>query len=214
MFTPRSVLLVASLAAPLALTGCGKKKNTEETQPPSVPVTTAPADPPPKVVAEPQAAVERITVSGRLEGLDDMFDGFKKLSESWMPDEATDPQAEIQAMLLGQGFGPGFWGNLDLGGLHTFSLATPVDGGRPEDSSLSASMAVVDGRKLIENMPQAQRPSPLGEGMWELSLDDTRVLMSEAGKELLLGFSTEDIDAAGKLRGGDKGGMRLQLKVI
>lgn len=212
MLTPRRALLAVSLAAPLALSGCGKKKTSEETQPPITPVPAAQDDGATTIAAEPRPAVERIVVSGSIEGLDDVFAAFKKFGESYMPDQATDPAAEIQAMLLGQGFGPGFWANLDLGGLHAFSSASPVSGGGPEDSSLSASVAVVDARKLIENMPQAQRPSPLGEGMWELTVDATRLLLREQGQELLLGFSTEDVDAASKLRAQTGPGSRLRLR--
>lgn len=213
MLTSRRALLAVSLAAPLALSACGKKKNSEETQPPLTPVPAGPVDDAPKVAEDPRPAAERITVTGSVEGLDDIFAAFKKFGESYMPEQATDPASEIQAMLLGQGFGPGFWGNLDLGGLHAFSSASPVSGGGPQDSSLSASVAVIDARKLIENMPQAQRPSPLGEGMWELRMDDsTRVLMREQGKELLLGLSTEDVDAAGKLRAQAGSGPRLRLR--
>lgn len=212
MSTRRSVLLAASLAAPLALASCGKKKNTEETQPPLTPVPAVAVDAKPADPARPQPAAERITVTGSVEGLDDMLAAIKKLSESYMPDQAQDPKAEIQAGLLGMGFGPGFFNNLDLGGLHAFTTSAPMSGGGPQDTSVAASVAVVDARKLIENMPQSQRPSPLGEGMWELAIDSQRLLMREQGKELLLGLSTADIDTAGKLRGQAKPGARFQLR--
>jgi len=217
MSTRRRPLLAAVLlAAPLALASCGKKNKNEETQPPLAPVTTADADDgatgggPGR--AEPRPAVERITLSGSVEGLDDMMAGFKKLGESWMPEQATDPKAEIQAALLGMGFGPGFFNNIDLDGLHAFTSATPTNGGGPQDSSVSASVAVVDARKLIENLPQGQRPSPLSEGMWELKMDSTRLLMREQGKELLLGLSNDDIVKAGQLRGQSKPGRRVRLE--
>lgn len=215
MSTRRRLLLAASLAAPLALASCGKKKNTEDTQPPLAPVTAAPTEDAAGGApgrSEPRPAVERITVSGSVEGIDDMLAGFKKLGESWMPDQATDPKAEIQAGLLGMGFGPGFFNNIDLDGVHAFTTATPVSGGGPNDASVSVSVAVVDARKLIENLPQSQRPSPLGEGMWELAIDSTRLLMREQGKELLLGLSTEDIAKAGQLRGQVKPGRRVRVK--
>lgn len=218
MSTRRRPLLAAVLlAAPLALASCGKKKNTEETQPPLAPVATVPAGgggATPDKALEPRPSVERITVSGSVEGLDDMLDGFKKLGESYMPEQATDPKAEIQAALLGMGFGPGFFNNVDLDGLHAFSTASPVEGGGPQDSSIAASVAVVDARKLIDNMPQGQRPSPLGDGMWELKMDDTRLLMREQGKELLLGLSTADIDAASKLRSQTKPGRRIRMQAL
>lgn len=215
MSTRRRLLLAASLAAPLALASCGKKKNTEETQPPLAPVAAAPVgggDGGSPVRADPRPSVERITVTGSVEGIDDMLEAFKKVGESYMPDQATDPKAEVQAALLGMGFGPGFFNNIDLDGLHAFTTASPVSGGGPNDSSLSVSVAVVDARKLIENMPQGQRPSPLGDGMWELAMDSTRLLMREQGKELLLGLSTADIDAAGKLRGQAKSGRRVRVQ--
>jgi hypothetical protein len=212
MSTRRRPLLAAVLlAAPLALASGGKK--TTETQPPLAPVTAAPAGGagPSGGATEPRASVERITVSGSIEGIDDMLAAFKKLGESWMPDQATDPKAEIQAALLGMGFGPGFFNNIDLDGLHAFSTKTPVSGGGPRDASVAASVAVVDARKLIENLPQGQRPSPLGEGMWELAIDSQRLLMREQGKELLLGLSTEDIATAATLRGHAKPGRRVRV---
>jgi hypothetical protein len=217
MSTRRRPLLAALLlAAPLALASCGKKQNTEETQPPLAPVTSTPAGDGASGGApgrgEPRPAVERITVTGSVEGLDDMMAAFKKLGESWMPDQATDPKAEIQAGLLGAGFGPGFFNNIDLDGLHAFTSHTPVSGGGPQDASVSASVAVVDARKLIENLPQSQRPSPLGEGMWELKVDSTRMLMREQGKELLIGLSNDDIAKAGQLRGQTKPGRRVRVK--
>jgi len=216
MSTRRRPLLAAVLlATPLALASC-KKKNTEETQPPLAPVAGAPAGGAaggtPQKAEEPRPAVEKITISGSIEGLDDMMAGFKKLGESYMPEQATDPKAEIQAGLLGMGFGPGFFNNLDLDGMHVLTMATPAKGGGPQDTSLSASVAVVDARKLIENMPQSQRPAPLGNGMWELTMDDTRLLMREQGKELLLGLSNSDVDAAGKLRGQAKAGKRIRVR--
>lgn len=212
MSTRRSVLLAASLAAPLALASCGKKKNTEETQPP---LTAAPVVVPDDAPAQaaPRPAVEKITIAGSIEGLGDILEGVKKLSESYMPDQAQDPKAEIQAGLLGIGFGPGFFNNIDLDGLHVFTTSTPASGGGgPGDSSIAASMAVIDARQLIDNMPQSQRPAPLGEGMWELKVDDTRLLMREQAKELLLGLSTEDIATAGSLRAQVKPGARFRLR--
>ncbi|MCH9682302.1 MAG: hypothetical protein K0V04_12760 [Deltaproteobacteria bacterium] len=210
MFTARRVLIAATLFAPLALTSCGKKNNTE-TQPPITPAPAVDAEATPSIATPPPAAVEHVNVTGSIEGLGDIFGSVKMMTESWMPDDALDPQAQLQAILLGMGFGPGFWGNLDLDGLHAFSNATAINGG-PDDNRLSASIAVVDARKLIENLPQSQRPSPLGEGMWELAIDATRLLMREQGKELLLGLSTGDVDQAGKLRATTSAGRRLRLR--
>lgn len=215
MSTRRSLLLAASLAAPLALASCGKKKNTEETQSPLTSVPAASADGgAPSRATQPRPAVERVTVSGSVEGIDDMLAGFKKFSQSYMPEEASDPKAEIQAGLLGMGFGPGFFNNIDLDGVHAFTSATPTNGGGPDDSSVSVSVAVLDARKLIENLPQSQRPSPLGEGLWELAIDSTRLLMRENGKELLLGMSPADIQTAGELRAKTKAGRRVRMKAI
>ncbi len=211
MSSRRRLLLAASLAAPLALASCGKK-NSKESQPPLTPVPAAPVSDAPPAVAEPAPAAERVVVSGTLTGLDDVMAAIKKIGESYVPDNALDLESELQAGLLGMGFGPGFLGNIDLAGGHAFTSATPADGGRPEDSSLAVSMAVIDGRKLIESMPQSQRPSPLGEGMWELNIETTRLLMREKNKELLLGFSTEDIATADKLRGVITGGPRLRFR--
>jgi len=204
-------MLAASLAAPLALASCGKK-NSGETQPPITPVAASSANDAPPGVAEPVPAADPMVVSGSFEGLDDVMATFKKIGESYVPDNGFDPKSELQAGLLGMGFGPGFLTNIDLDGVHAFTSASPLSGGRPEDTSVSISLAVVDGRKLIENLPASQRPSPLGEGMWELTIEDTRLLINEQGKELLLGLSTEDIATASSLRATVQPGPRLRLR--
>ena len=70
MSTRRRPLLAAVLlAAPLALASCGKKKNTEETQPPLAPVTDASGGGggSPGKAGQPNPSIERITVAGSVE---------------------------------------------------------------------------------------------------------------------------------------------------
>lgn len=207
-------LLLAAL--PLALTVCKPKQTEEDTQPPTdakpaAAGTDEKADT--TIVATPVPAGEKIELTAAIKGVDDVFAAIKKISASYDPDSSSDPMADIQAQLLAFGFGPGFLGNVDLGGVHAMSTKFPVSGsGTPEDSTFAAAIAVKDGRKVLESTPSAYRPSPLGEGMWEFNQDQMRLMIKEAGKELHLGFSLEDLDEAGKLRATYAKGRRFRAK--
>lgn len=209
-------MATAALALALA-SSCTKKKTDDSTNPSdATPAgTSAPAGDSNSnaVVAEPVAAVDKINVVASIDNLGDIFEAFKKASLSYTPDSATDPMGSLQAQLLTIGFGPGFLGNLDFDGTHVFSTAFPAQGqGGADDSDFSGSIAVKDGRKMLESTPSAYRPQPLGEGMWELTQDSIRMLIKEAGKELHLGMKVEDLDRAAGLRGEAGSGRRIRVR--
>lgn len=218
MATPRTFAATVALALPLALASCGKKKD-EPTQPPASGGAAQPGDVPDGAVGgvvarTPVPAEQKINVTASLTALDDMMEAFKKLGESYTPDSPSDPMATLQSQLLGLGFAPGFLGNIDLAGTHVFATSFPAQGqGTPEDSSVAGSIAVTNGRKVIDSVPSAYRPAPLGEGMWELTQDDVRMLIKEAGAELQFGMTVEDLDQAAKLRGQvDTKGRRVKIR--
>jgi hypothetical protein len=188
--------------------GVGCKKTIDD-QPTLAPTGDAvDGSGPTQAVAEPSEA-EMIRLHGSITNVDDMLDVIRDVNARLDPESSTDLKAEMQAMLLQFGFGPGFLSNIDLKGLHAFSFAFPQseEAASPDAAKLSASIAVVDGRKVIESTPPPFRPQPLGDGVWEFKQNQTRVLLREAGKELLLGLDPGDLEQATGLRGlaGDQG---------
>ena len=218
MATPRTLAATVALALPLALASCGKKTQ-EPTQPPVAADAEQPEGVPggvPGGVVErtPVPAEQKINVVASVNDLADVMEAFKKFSDSFTPDSPSDPMATLQSQLLAFGFAPGFLGNIDLAGTHVLSTSFPAQGqGTPEDSDFAGSVAVKNGRKVIESVPSAYRPQPLGEGMWELTQDDVRMLIKEAGAELHVGMTVDDLDRAAKLRGQvPKDGRRIKIR--
>jgi hypothetical protein len=218
MPSPRSFSAVAALALAVGLVSCSKPKDSSSNAPlvikGSNPDTTPPSggDLPP---VQPQPAVEKIQVTAAVSNVSGWFDAVKEINTRWMPDADGDIRAEIQAGLLQAGFSPSFLDNIELGGLHAMWLAYPIQGSNAgaADVNLAATVAVKDGRKVIEGAPASARPQPLGDGMWELASEDGKLFIREAGKELLLGMSPDDVAKAGKLRADAKVGHGLEVKV-
>lgn len=217
MPSPRSVLIAAGLAA-LACGSLSCNKNKTGTQ---SPITTndgtgggtvGGTDGKP---GEPRGDVKKIQVKASITGVDDMFLAWQDFATRWMPEDKADPRADLQALLLQTGYSPSFLDNIDLAGIHAMWFAYPQQDSASamEDANIAASVAVVDARKVIEGMPQSQKPQPLGEGMWELPVGNVKVLMKEASKELLIGLTPQDVGEAAKLRAGVGSGRRLRARV-
>jgi hypothetical protein len=201
-------LFVAALvvATPPALSAC---KTPKDTNAPLASDGTGPGDTTDTTATRtPTEAGDPVQVNVSVEAVDDIMAGVKKMSESWMPGTAVDPAADAQAMLLAIGFGPGFWGNIDFSAKHAVWIA----GSNPDNMQMAGSLAVIDGKKLLDSTPPDFRPQPLGEGMYELTQDGERMLLRDAGKELLFGYTTEDIDRASKLRAKIGEGRRFRAR--
>ena len=114
-------------------------------------VAGGPAD---DAVPDPMANVEKVEMKATVEHLDDMLTAIGELGRAFDANAPADPLADLQAMLLAQGFAPTFFKNIDIGGLHTMWMAFPAgrDAG-PEAIDLAASVSVVDARKVIEGTP-------------------------------------------------------------
>ncbi len=215
MLSPRSFL--SALALTVAVTGAGCRKHSQPG--PKGPITTdgsGPNAPGGTVISEkPSAAVEKIQVLASLRGVADTFDVVKEIGTRWGSGSSSDPRAELQASLLQSGFSPAFLDNLDLAGTHAVWFAYPKQGSSASmrDANLAASIAVIDGVKVIQGIPESSRPQPLGEGVWQLKTNDIVVMLREAGKELHVGFSPEDMARAAKLRSEIGGDRRLSAKV-
>lgn len=215
MPSPRSFLF--ALALTVATTGAGCRKQSQPG--PKGPITTdgTTTTPPGGTVIpeQPRGPVEKIQVTAAVRALGDTFDVLKEIDARWGSGSVTDPRAELQAGLLQSGFSPAFLDNLDLTGTHALWFAYPKQGSNASmrDANLAASVAVIDGAKLIQGTPESSRPQPLGEGMWQLKTNDIVVMLKEAGKELLVGLSPEDLARAAKLRAEATGDRRLTAKV-
>jgi hypothetical protein len=217
MPSSRSVLIAASVAAftcgPLS---CNKTNKTGTKSP----IAANDGDggtgvgPDGKPIA-PKGDVKKIQVKASVTGVDDMFLAWQDFATRWMPEDKADPRADLQALLLQTGYAPSFLDNIDLAGIHAMWFAYPQQDSASamQDANIAASVAVIDARKVIEGMPQSQKPQPLGEGMWELPAGNVKVLMKEASKELLIGLTPQDIGEAAKLRAQVGTGRRVRARV-
>jgi hypothetical protein len=217
MSSPRPLLLAAALLVAVAPASCNKNKNKDTDAPLVIEGGggTAPGGDG-GTVGQPHGVAEKIQINASISGLADVFDTLKDLNARWAPDNSGDAKAEIQAGLLQMGFAPSFLDNIDLTGAHGVWFAYPQqdDAAAAGDVNLAATVAVIDGRKVIEGAPASSRPQPLGDGMWELKASDKqRFLIKESGKELLVGMSPEDVARAAKLRAELKTDQRLYAKV-
>ncbi len=219
MRTARVLVLAgaAGLTLPGALIGCSKKQSSASTTPATA---SEPATPPAAAQDDPMRGasrtnpVEKVEVLASFEGLQDMIVAGKNLSNRIEGNaEGGDPMAEVQALLLAQGFGPGFLGSINLDGLHALKMALPVDDASgPDAVDFAAALAVVDGRKVLESMPSNMRPQPLGGDVWELRQEDEAFMIKEAGKELLWGRNQSDLGKAGELTGAVDKGRRVRVR--
>lgn len=213
MFNVRSAVLGAAMASSLGLGGCAKEKaKTAGSQTPEATADTgttqpvvplAPATPPPP----------KVKVRASLEGLGDMMDATKVIVSNIDPEKAIDPRAQLGALLLGSGFGPGFLSNIDLDGVHAFSFAVPPKGSESiGDLELAGAIAVRNGRAVLEAMPASFQPQPLGDGAWELRLDDALLMLKEGPGELRLGFTAQDLAVAAELDRRPSPGRRIRAR--
>lgn len=218
MPSPRSFCAVAALALATGLVSCRKTQQPPSDAPLVITGTGTDPDTSPGgdlPASKPQTEVEKIKVTASVSNLSEVFDAVKEINTRWMPDNDGDIRAELQAGLLQAGFSPSFLDNIELGGLHAMWVAYPIQGANAgsADVNVAATVAVKDGRKVIEGAPASSRPQPLGDGMWELASDDGKVFIKEAGKELLVGMSPDDIAKASKLRVEAKADHRLEVEV-
>lgn len=221
MPSPRSFLCAAALAVVVGPASCKKPQQPTSDAPLVINGTPGKTDggggggdvtPP---ATKPDAKLEKIQITASISNLAEMFAVFTDVNLRVNPDGSGDAKAEIQAGLLQSGVAPSFLENIDLAGVHALWAAYPMQGGggSARDANLAVTVAVIDGRKVIEAAPSSSRPQPLGDGMWELKSSDGNVLIKESGKELLIGMSPEDIARAAKLRSEAKSDHRLAVKV-
>lgn len=219
----RLALVAAMTAVPAA--GCAKKTApttvvvVEDAPPadkgggaaaPGGDTPSAPSETDPKYGRKPPAG-KPVHVRASLHGVGDLFALIKQATTAWTPKQPIDPAAQIQAILLQLGYGPGLWSNLDLAGPFTLDAAfPPQDPGA--DLKLVGSLAALSAKGIMDGMPSSQRPQPLGGGVWELIQGELRVYLREQPKALEFALGIGDLDRAAPLVAEAGKGRRLQLR--
>ncbi|WP_434421842.1 hypothetical protein [Nannocystis pusilla] len=214
MFTARVALVTTAMVVAPATLGCAKK-----TPPPNVVVVDEPQSDGAGAPGEGQAgtptrkppAGKPLKLRATLHGAGDLMTLVKQTTTAWTPKQPIDPAAQIQAMLLQMGFGPGLWASLDLAGPFavdaTFYAQDPSN-----DLKLAGTLAAVSAKGVMDGMPSGQRPQPLGNGLWELVQGELRVLLREKPKALEFALSNADLERAAGLAEEAGQGRRLRLR--
>lgn len=205
----RRVLLCCTLALPSA---CAKKKGAE-----SVPADAAPAAAAPVIATAPPGPIHKVRIRASVEGADDMMNWVESIARRTNPEEALDVRTQIQADLLQSGFKPGFYESLDFAGMFAIEVGWPFpDVGqappRPEDWEYAGVIPTHDARRLLDSMPDTQKPQPLSDGLWELINDGMSVKLREKSKTLEFGREIADLDRAGSLPTEIGAGRRLRAR--
>ena len=212
MSTARPLVALGAATLMLGLTACKPKQPVQPTPPATAaePVEPVAQDEP---AAEPEADVEKVEVRATLENPEDLINALTDLQKRIDPSNAQDPLVMLRGSLLAQGFAPAFLDNIRLDGLHTAWFAFPAEqGAGPDAIDLAASVDVKNAGKVINATPSNFKAQPLGDGVFEIRLDNSQVLLQDAGKELLIGLSQEDLKKAPGLRADAGKGRRLRAR--
>lgn len=172
----------------------------------------------PSVVAAPPAGppVKKTQMQFSVRELGPTLDAATAMFKIWIPDEGIDLRNQLGGALAQEGFAPGTLDLLDLQAAHAGKVAVPHEGqehARPEDVEIVAFIPAKNSKALIEALPTAFSPQPLGGGLWQGLLDDTVVAMREQADALELALSVETLDQARPLAdAAPKDGPRLRFK--
>ncbi len=169
----------------------------------------------PAAEPRPVAPVEKIRLRASIKELGDMLDAFDRFAAGFNPGAPMNSRAELQGMLLGTGFGPGAFESLDLDGLFAFELAWPREdqASSPADDEMWGQIPTTDNRRLIDAMPSAYAPQPFGEGRWQVTDGDLRVMLAESPGALRFALAPEHLDRVGELAADQQSGRRIRVKV-
>lgn len=145
--------------------------------------------------------------------LDDLLKLVQEVSLRWNPNRPIDPQAEIQAMLLQLGYGPGLWKNLDTTGMMAVDATFPLSGSNVlEHTKMIGRVATHSAQEVIHAFPASQRPQPLGNGLWELILNQSRIYLREQPHALEFSLDANKFDEIDAFVSTVQGGRRLRLQ--
>jgi len=214
----RTSLVAACLTLDVAPSGCRKdtsppvavvdddapgQGDAQEPAPPKDPGALA-------VTPDPNAKPMRVRASAR--EIRDMLEFVRVAIDRWSPESAVNPEAQIQAMLLQFGYGPGMWSNLNLDGVMAIDAQFPPPGSQMVvNNRVVGTLATLNAAKVIEAVPMTHRPQPLGNGLWELVRDEVRVLFREQAATLEFGLDMASLDEAAALAQASNTGHRVSL---
>jgi hypothetical protein len=217
--SPARLALLASIVAAVPA-GCGKKPQTtappvvvveDDKQPDAAGGGTVEAEPATPSKGRKPPPGKPVHVRATMHGLGDVMALIKQATTSWTPKQPIDPAAQIQAILLQMGYGPGLWNNLDLAG--PFAVDATFHAQDPgADLKLVGSLAAVSAKGVMDGMPSTQRPQPLGSGLWELIQGDLRIFLREKPKALEFALTSPDLDRAPALVDEAGKGRRVALR--
>ncbi|RMG96656.1 MAG: hypothetical protein D6705_10605 [Deltaproteobacteria bacterium] len=180
--------------------GCAPKKKDapRPTSPEAAPTADDHADAAPLSVEHPVAWTD---VDVRIENLDAHLQTWSKLSVWWEKPPAAPPdaRAEFESLLLGLGAGPSLPASIDYKGAHEVVFSYPQPDQRAvasEKYRLAGRLAVTDVAGFLEGLPPSLAPRPLGGGLWELAIDQDRLLLREQAGALEVGASERDLERA------------------
>lgn len=200
-------------AALLTAPGCDKSGRGEAPVEPAPQADVGPGGAPISAAGN-RPPVELIHVESHIHGLDDMMAGVDKVLASWT-DEGGSWKARVQAILLSTGYGPGMLDAIDLEGQLAAKVAYPHPGqahAGPTDATLSVSIPTTDNQALLDSLPGAYRPQPMGDDMWQLIQGELRYLMRATPDSMQVGFEPAQLDQAGALVAQPAQGRRVQVR--
>ena len=209
----RRLLVCCALALPLACSGKTKQQPVAADQ-----AGAARGDDGPAMAVAPAKPMRKIRFRGSIEGLDDMLTFVEEVVSRAEPEERTDVRAELQASFLQQGFKPGFYESLDLGALFAIDVGYPFPeagepAARPQDLELAGVVPSTNPKRLLDSMPDTLQPQPLGDGLWELILEDLSIKLRQKDSFVEFGREIGDLDRAGNLAGQLGTGRRIRARV-
>src|SRR5690606_22004437 len=80
------------------------------------------------------------------------------------------------------------------------------------DPRLVGSLPALSAKGVMDGLPSAQKPQPLGNGLWEFIQGDLRVVLREQPKALEFALQPDDLDRAAALASQASQGRRLRLR--
>lgn len=206
----RRALICCTLVLPSA---CADKKGAKSVAAEDAPAASAA----PLIATAPAEPMHKVRFRASVHDVDDMLTWIEGIAKETKPDEPLDVRAEMQADLLQSGFGPGFFESLDLTGMFALDLGWPYPeaGQAPpssEDWEIAGVIPTHDARRLLDSMPDTNKPQPLSAGLWELIDGDLTIKLRESGKTLEFGREIADLDRAGKLPAEIGSGRRVRAR--
>ncbi|GEM_PF-2543598 len=166
--------------------------------------------------------VEMIEIHASVDNLSDILAGLKQVITLW---KTIDPALTeslpadffplLQATLIQSGFGPGFLDGLNLEGRFAADVHYPQPHqahATNDDFELAATLPTKNSKGVINSLPKAFAPQPVGGDVWELRDNGSTLLLKANKHSVDLGRSHADFDRAHALLMRPTNGYAIQLR--